>query len=206
MRAISCQLSAVSARWRSLVVVLASCLLVVLAVGAEAGSIPAFDHDLHKAANEKAGLSCVACHTLGPGGSGPTGMAATMIVEREALCHGCHVKGATLPVDGAKLVKGPRSCEACHASTPVPASHGAGWKAGHGPDARMDAGGCRDCHKQRECVDCHERKDGAQFRVHDRGWEYLHGIAARTDPASCDGCHLQADCVSCHATDRGRAP
>jgi hypothetical protein len=202
--AIGCQLSAVGVRSRALVVLLASSFIVML--GAGSGSMPAFDHDLHKAANEKAGLTCTACHTLGAGGTGPTGMAATMTVEREALCHGCHVKGATLPVDGAKVVKGTRSCEACHVTTPVPISHGAGWQQGHGPDARVDARGCRDCHQRRDCVDCHERKESARFRVHDRSWEYVHGIAVRTDPAACDACHLQADCVACHATDRGRAP
>jgi len=191
---------------RSLLVLLSACLLVIIGAATGAESTPAFDHDAHKAANEKSGLTCMSCHTLGPGGTGPTGMAATMTVKREALCHGCHVKGAALPVEGAAVVRGPRSCDTCHATTPQPSSHGAGWKAGHGADARMDAGACMDCHRQRDCVDCHERKESARFRVHDRGWEYIHGIAVRTDPSACDGCHLQADCVSCHATDRGRAP
>jgi len=191
---------------RALLVLLPACLLVLLGAAAVAGSMPAFDHDAHKAANEKAGLTCMACHTLGPGGTGPTGMAATMAVPRADLCHGCHVRGAELPVDGVAVVKGPRACVTCHVTAPQPSSHGAGWKAGHGVDARMDVSGCRACHRQRDCVDCHERKQGVGFRVHDRSWEYIHGIAARTDPASCDTCHLQADCVSCHATDRGRAP
>ena len=191
---------------RALLVLLSACLLVLLGAASGLGTMPSFDHDAHKPANEKAGLSCVSCHTLGPGGSGPTGMAATLIVKREALCHGCHVKGVEPPVPGATVVKGPRACEACHVTMPQPVSHGAGWKAGHGGDARMAPASCRDCHRQRDCVDCHERKESAGFRVHDRSWEYIHGIAARTDPASCDTCHLQADCVSCHATDRGRAP
>lgn len=202
--AISHQLSAVSFRSRSLVVVLAACFVVLLGAGSDV--MPAFDHDLHKPANEAAGLSCVSCHTLGPGGSGPTGMAATMTVPRGELCHGCHVKGSALPMADTTVVKGPRSCDSCHATLPQPASHGAGWQQGHGPDARLDARGCRDCHQRRDCVDCHERKESARFRVHDRSWEYVHGIAVRTDPAACDGCHLQADCVACHATDRGRAP
>jgi hypothetical protein len=189
---------------RSLTALLALCALIAL--GAASTGTPAFDHDLHAAANEQAGMSCMSCHSLGPGGSGPTGMAATLLVEREALCHGCHVKGASLPVEGASVVKGPRAGQGCHATMPVPASHGAGWKVGHGADARIDPRSCRGCHQRRACVDCHERKETARFGVHDRGWEQLHGIAVRTDPAACDGCHLQADCVACHATDRGRAP
>jgi hypothetical protein len=191
---------------RVLVSLLAASLLVLLGATAGGGSMPAFDHDLHKLANEQAGLGCSSCHSLGPGGSGPMGMVETMSHDKGALCHGCHVKGARLPVEGARLVKGPRACEACHTTTPQPASHGAGWTLGHGADARLDAAGCRGCHRQRDCVDCHERKEGARFRVHDRSWEYVHGIAARTDPASCDGCHLQADCVACHSTGRGKAP
>lgn len=195
-----------SATPRVLAALSAASFLVLLGAASGAGTMPAFDHDLHKPVNGQAGLSCMSCHSLGSGGSGPTGMKATLIVSRDALCHGCHVRGAELPVEGAEVVKGPRGCETCHASAPVPSSHGAGWKDGHGVDARMDASRCRDCHRQRDCVDCHERKESARFAVHDRSWEYVHGIAARTDPASCDTCHLQADCVACHATDRGRAP
>ncbi len=187
-------------------VLLASLALALLGAASQGSFEPAYDHDLHEAANKQAGLNCVSCHTLGPGGSGPTGMKATLVVEPAALCHGCHQKGGVSPVDGAAVVRGPRPCETCHLVAVVPPSHGAGWKSGHGVDARMDARSCRDCHKQRDCLDCHQRKESAQFRVHDRGWEMLHGIDARTDPTSCDGCHLQADCVACHATDRGRAP
>jgi hypothetical protein len=191
---------------RSLLIALAACLLVLLGAATGSPATPAFDHDLHKPASDKAGLSCISCHTLGPGGTGPTGMAATLTSERGELCHGCHVRGAALPVAGATAVRAPRGCDTCHATTPEPSSHGAGWAQGHGPDARVDASGCRDCHQRRDCVDCHERKESARFGVHDRSWEYVHGIAVRTDPASCDGCHLQADCVACHATDRGRTP
>ena len=187
-------------------VALVALVLVLLGAASQVAGTPAFDHDLHEAANTKAGLDCMACHALGPGGTGPTGMKATLSLERELLCHACHQKGGTLPLEGAEVVRGVRRCGACHAVLPQPSSHGAGWKAGHGVDARMDAGSCRDCHAQRDCIDCHQRKESARFRVHDRGWERLHGIDARVDPASCDGCHLQADCVSCHAIDRGRAP
>ncbi len=189
------------------ILALAACLLLLLGAASDAAApLPTYDHDAHKDANTKAGLGCTACHSLGPGGSGPTGMKASLLLEREQLCHGCHVKGAALPIADAKRVRGPRSCEGCHSTTPQPSSHGAGWKDGHGAEARMDASSCRGCHRQRDCVDCHERKESTRFRVHDRSWEWVHGIAARTDPASCDGCHLQADCVACHASDHGRAP
>jgi hypothetical protein len=195
-----------SVRLRLSGLLLAACCLLALGAASGAPGTPAFDHDAHKAANDKAGLSCMSCHSLGPGGTGPTGMKATLIVERGALCHGCHAKGAELPIEAAAVVKGPRACDTCHAIAPQPSSHGAGWREGHGADARLSASACRECHARRDCVDCHERKESARFRVHDRSWEWVHGIAARTDPASCDGCHLQADCVACHATDHGRAP
>ncbi len=190
-----------SARW--IFLALSASLLVLL--GAAAAGVPAYDHDAHKAANEAAGLSCTACHDLGPGGSGPSGMAATMKVEREALCHGCHVQGAALPLEG-KLVKGPQGCETCHSSLPKPASHLADYASTHGADARLDAASCKSCHRQRDCVDCHERKQATGFGVHERSWPWIHGIAARTDPAGCDGCHLQADCVQCHTTGRPGSP
>ena len=103
-------------------------------------------------------------------------------------------------------MKGPRECEICHDSTPLPLTHTVAWNVMHGADARLARGECRGCHRSRECVDCHQRKETARYRVHDPSWELVHGIDARVDPTACGTCHLQADCISCHRDDHGRAP
>ncbi len=162
-----------------------------------------FDHDLHGPANERAELSCTACHSMGAEKDPATGEYVT-VVELELpvrdMCHLCHHLEAERPV------RAPRKCGLCHDSDALPVSHGAGWTAGHGSDARLDESSCRSCHKQRFCIDCHERKEALRYQVHDRSWPVVHGIASFSDPAACGTCHLQADCVACHSAADGRRP
>ncbi len=162
-----------------------------------------FDHRTHQRILKRRGLSCEACHQVGVvAGSDPAPGAAepTPLLPPPQACHYCHNPPAGERRDG------PGSCGLCHDSVQAPVNHGAGWLAGHGADARTGRKVCADCHSANECVDCHERKEGARFAVHDRTWISVHGIAALAQPASCSSCHLQSDCVACHTTGDGRTP
>lgn len=151
-----------------------------------------FPHEKHNAIWPARELGCMSCHQFGAGGKvqfeGPL----------RPVCHQCHVPDA-----GEKRL-GPGKCETCHSTPPVPPGHGAGWIEVHGSDARADMAICRQCHKAKICIDCHELKETVRWNVHDRSWVSIHGIAARTDPTSCDTCHARVDCTTCHADAGGR--
>ena len=123
-----------------------------------------------------------------------------MLTPPAGACHYCHN-----PSDGREPTA-PSHCTLCHDTVAPPVSHGAGWVAAHGAEARISTSSCDNCHKSSFCIDCHERKEGIQYKVHDATWLSVHGIAVQADPTSCGTCHLKADCVSCHATADGRAP
>ena len=160
-----------------------------------------FDHASHERALKKADLPCTACHQVGATGdprlSGEA-LDRALLRPPEQSCHFCHS-----PSDGVPFKGAPERCDTCHETTPVPPSHGAGWIAAHGSEARIGGVACESCHRRDACIECHERKTPVDFRVHDRTWLTVHGIAARTAPFECATCHLQADCVACHA---GGAP
>ena len=148
-----------------------------------------FSHSRHTAE-----VACASCHATDTPTAAPEG---------GAPCHDCHPTTGWGPHwPGQRRGR----CERCHATIPQPEDHGASWRARHGQEARFQTQTCSNCHAQRFCVDCHERKESIRFKVHDRTWLTVHGIEARTTPAQCSTCHLQADCVSCHATADGRRP
>jgi hypothetical protein len=160
-----------------------------------------FDHAEHTKAFGKASLPCSGCHQVGATGDARlSGEALDHVLLRppESSCHFCHNPPGGVPFKGA-----PQRCDTCHETVPAPPSHGAGWIAAHGVEARLAPTTCESCHRRDSCIDCHERQTPVDFRVHDRTWLTVHGIAARTDPTECATCHLQADCVTCHA---GGAP
>ncbi len=189
----------------TLVLALPMLLATGMAASNQGGQAPRmlalFDHDTHAKANKKAGLACTDCHGFQSTIDESTGARATVAVltqSPQATCHQCHYP------PGKPRVKAPGSCSTCHPDSVVPVTHGAHWKLDHGFDARMNISQCRDCHRQKYCVDCHENKESLRFQVHDRSWLQVHGIASMADPASCGTCHLQADCVACHSTGDGR--
>lgn len=155
-----------------------------------------FDHAGHAATFDRHRVGCVTCHALGaPAGD---------LRPDRGVCHGCHAPGEGELGGAADGVRGaPDTCATCHPAVAPPASHGAGWLAFHGADARADGGRCANCHSRSSCVDCHDRRQNGAFTTHDPSWIRTHGITARAAPASCDSCHAQAECLACHRSPAG---
>jgi hypothetical protein len=81
----------------------------------------------------------------------------------------------------------------------------------HTVEAKADPAGCRRCHGNSFCDDCHRAQNltpgGTNPRnPHPRGWAFpgsaqFHGAEARRDISSCAACHDQgarSNCVDCH--------
>ena len=156
-----------------------------------------FDHSRHLRAFRRADLGCPACHQVGATSDpriGRDALDAVLLRAPAAACHYCHNPSEESPVAA------PSRCTTCHVEAPTPASHGMGWRDLHGSEARLGTLDCRDCHRRDFCIECHERRNPTEFRVHDYTWITVHGIAARTNPMECTTCHLQVDCIACHAT------
>lgn len=179
-----------------------------------------FDHAHHVA---DLGIDCETCHR----GLREERVRAAGYLPAMDQCMTCHNGGAA-----------PRDCESCHRVDRAalrPASHGAGWKAEHGPLARIADASCVPCHAVSDCQECH---DGALLveqaslgaarqipftpqaegsaglvvqRVHGLQFRFLHGIEARGKGTECLTCHeLDSGdfCAECHnpAGDAGVRP
>ncbi len=80
-----------------------------------------------------------------------------------------------------------------------PGSHSAGWVQMHQSTAKIDSSSCKACHKPWFCIDCHERRDSIQQRVHKRNYMFYHSVEARANPRKCDQCHKIVFCRDCHS-------
>jgi hypothetical protein len=163
-----------------------------------------FDHAQHKKILEQAELSCVACHQFAKADATMTkaDLANIWSVPR-AACHECHAPGQGGLGAGDGINRAPHTCATCHESVKPPDSHVAGWLRHHGPDAVAAGASCSTCHARATCVNCHDRRDNTDTKVHDASWLSVHGIVARAGPAGCDNCHVQAECTGCHASPAG---
>lgn len=169
-------------------------LLLMLLAPAVAGSgderaaiFARFDHAEHARTFKRADLGCTSCHQVGLPG-------AELPLPPDKSCHQCHVSE-----DGRqRLNRAPSQCGTCHENVQPPDTHTAAWMAWHGTEA--DAS-CSTCHARKDCVDCHERRQDPDFRVHDPGFLSVHGIEASAG-ATCDTCHAQAECTACHGGKR----
>jgi hypothetical protein len=157
-------------------------------------------------------MSCEQCHEGVSQREAPAPVAA---LPPMGTCMSCHNAEAA-----------PRECETCHTQPTFqlkPASHQPGWKAGHGPEARLSDSSCLPCHRVSECQECHEgaqlskldsglrqtpfaaRMEGsigqAVVAVHGLNYRFLHGLDARGKSGECATCHeLEAGdfCAQCH--------
>ncbi|MCB9688217.1 MAG: hypothetical protein H6738_17530 [Alphaproteobacteria bacterium] len=155
-----------------------------------------FDHAEHAAVFRRHDVGCPTCHAVGRA-------EGTSLLPDRSVCHTCHAPGQGDLGVGDGLRAAPDRCGTCHPTVAPPATHVAGWIAGHGVEARYDGDSCRTCHDRGSCVDCHDRKMNGGFEVHDPSWLRTHGIAVRAAPASCDACHAQAECTACHGSSAG---
>lgn len=83
-----------------------------------------------------------------------------------------------------------------------PPSHKVNFLQRHGILARTDPTPCMTCHKDKDCLDCHQGavRPGAS---HPPGYIVFHARQARTDPQSCTTCHTATRfCLDCHQAVR----
>lgn len=147
-----------------------------------------FDHEMHNGIYEMAGVSCDFCH------ADPASFEDHDKINKQG-CHACH-KDPNGPMPSIK------PCAHCHINGwyPKPDNHKAGWIAKHQSHAKQDAAYCTQCHANRMfCIDCHQRRDTIQTRMHPRNFLFHHSIEARANPRKCDTCHTIQYCNACHA-------
>jgi c(7)-type cytochrome triheme protein len=78
-------------------------------------------------------------------------------------------------------------------------AHGPTFRTDHAAAARADQGYCASCHRQSECVDCHQ---GTIKPLDFHGNDYVstHALDARRGTPDCSACHrAQTFCVGCHS-------
>lgn len=146
-----------------------------------------FDHEMHMGLFEMAGTPCTTCH--------PTDDSYGNREKMNRLgCHSCH-KNPDPPLPASQ------DCTVCHIDGwfPKPESHKSGWIGKHQMYAKQDANVCTQCHQDPMfCMDCHNRRDSVQTRMHDRNFKFFHSIQARANPRQCDACHVVNFCQQCH--------
>ncbi|MCC7535644.1 MAG: cytochrome c3 family protein [Deltaproteobacteria bacterium] len=173
-----------------------------------------FSHALH----DGLGIACVACHV---------GVATSTATSRSALpsmrqCFACHAprdlrRHAVALPPGTSALAGPSGCDTCHLAQPdgvlttelssgslLPppwmrdSHHGADWIVRHRWVAADRSGFCGTCHRESECVACHDGSVRPR-RVHPGDFLTTHGAAAMRDASRCTTCHQQQDfCAVCH--------
>jgi hypothetical protein len=165
----------------------------------------------HKAHLDK-GVKCEECH----GQVAELQLATRDQMPRMKGCFGCHQNGdagGLGPTAGAKS-----NCLTCHLAdksgvmlqtmfatgTMMPpkwlknSSHGVDWIERHKKVAGVESNFCGTCHKESECVDCHDGKT-KPLAVHPNDWLNMHAVAARFDQPKCSSCHsMQSFCLPCH--------
>jgi hypothetical protein len=68
----------------------------------------------------------------------------------------------------------------------------------HAGIARAEPEQCESCHRQTQCINCHQRRDTIQTVVHERNFRFFHSVEARANPMACGSCHRQDFCTNCH--------
>ena len=144
-------------------------------------------HEMHNSIFESAKISCETCH------ANPDSYTDFKKINKQG-CHTCH-KNENAPVPANN------DCKLCHAGGfPKPDNHKSGWISKHQTYAKNNDTYCTQCHPNKMfCIDCHQRRDTIQQRVHRRNFKFYHSIEARANPRKCDVCHTASYCQTCHA-------
>ncbi|RMG99118.1 MAG: hypothetical protein D6705_04140 [Deltaproteobacteria bacterium] len=162
-----------------------------------------FDHAAHLAR----GATCETCHGTMQG----VRLATTLQLPREGTCLGCH--------DG---LSAPSECGVCHPTRSdgrlvvrardertlpvlVPRgrstwgmAHDLAFVRDHRAVAKARPDGCRTCHDEPFCIDCHA---GAvrPMRIHAPSYLTTHAVDATAKTMDCAACHAsQTFCLGCH--------
>ncbi|GAC1546429.1 MAG: hypothetical protein NVS3B10_10390 [Polyangiales bacterium] len=165
----------------------------------------------HKAHLDK-GFTCEQCHGM----VGELELATRDQMPRMKGCFGCHNSGDAGGFGGAAGAKS--ACLTCHLADKsgvqlqtmtatgvlMPpkwlknSKHGVDWIERHKNVAGVESNFCGNCHRESECVDCHDGKK-KPLSVHPNDWLNMHEVAARFDQPKCSTCHSTTNfCVPCH--------
>ncbi len=174
--------------------------------------IPAPNIKMNHKAHLAKGIKCQECH----GEVGNLELATRDQMPRMKGCFGCHQNSSSGGL--SKTTSGAKSdCKTCHltekdgvlktmfaSGTMSPpkwlknAKHGSDWIERHKKVAGTDSAFCGNCHKEKECTDCHDGKTRPRS-VHPNDWLNMHEIAARFDAPKCTSCHSTSNfCTPCH--------
>ena len=96
----------------------------------------------------------------------------------------------------------PYNLEPQDARLVAPPDHKVDILGRHGALARADLKRCQSCHKDQQCLDCH---NGAlrPEEVHGPGYIVVHPLEARNNPGRCASCHNPTTfCQDCHLSLR----
>jgi len=146
---------------------------------------------------------CERCHTR----IAVRGLATRDDLPSMPSCLGCH--------DGRRASA---RCVTCHLSDPdgrlttrlgedllLPPpwmhelEHGPSWETEHDRFADENIRVCRNCHRDHECLACHDGNVRPQD-IHPGDWLSAHSLEARAGELSCRGCHRgQTFCRTCHS-------
>ena len=103
-----------------------------------------------------------------------------------------------------------KECNACHKGEGISPNHDTDWVRNHRLVADKSVNNCGQCHKQSDCLDCHQGGGiGADFRStgsrrdfmpksHRTDFINIHPIQAASNPQQCYRCHEQKQCLECH--------
>jgi hypothetical protein len=150
-------------------------------------------------------MMCLECHR---------GVDAADTATRQHLptmrnCFRCH---------GGADPKAPTDCNTCHITRPDgklrthwpggwmnpkpwlhDMNHDADWIVRHRWVAADQGDTCASCHRERDCVECHDGRVRPQ-RVHPNDYLTIHAQMARRNNPQCTSCHsTQTFCNECHS-------
>jgi hypothetical protein len=156
-----------------------------------------FHHERHRTVIENMNILCGDCHHFSikgqNTGSLPANVKEKLLKSPRQVCHQCHLGRIAMPSQS--------QCILCHKNVAnlVPADHRLSWKSRHGRMAQMDRDACAKCHSQKQCSECHIKRDLFRHRVHTGNFRMFHSIEARANPRSCVTCHHSWQfCSDCH--------
>ena len=185
------------------VFVLSGCAYPTVSVKKDLSATARFSHRAHKKFIEENG--CIPCHKMNVEMSiqeieeAERGL-KKIVMPSKVTCHYCHNNPEENPVPSA-----PTDCRICHYNLKeiMPKDHTTGdWMRIHKSVYSVNSKKCYECHRERFCVDCHQRRDPISFRFHPRNYEYIHSFEAVSNPARCGRCHAQGFCFNCHSEGR----
>ncbi len=176
-------------------------------------SMPAPHLRFSHVAHVSRGQTCESCHA---------GVRDVRLGTRAQLptmrdCFGCHAPDG-LALAGHEPPVAPFTCTGCHVATPsgqlrthfpegdmlpprwlAGMAHDHEWLVRHRWVAADEGPLCATCHRESECVDCHDGRVRVT-RIHPGDFLSTHPVMARRDETHCTSCHtIQQFCTECHA-------